>query len=142
MLNLWLWIPGFGLLGLESWVWILGFGVLGLDSWVCIHGFGFLVLDIWVWIHGSGFLFRDPVFGFLLWIPGLGVLGLESWVRSAGPVKGTGVCLLGELGSETHFNSQAFHKLSRALPVRSMWWGGLEEIPSILHTRLPQQDPR
>ena len=57
MLNSWVWIlwfsfvlvtvlqvfvPAFGILGLDSWVWIPGFGLLGLDSWAWSLGFGFL----------------------------------------------------------------------------------------------------
>ena len=44
--------------------------------------------------------------------------------------------LTGELGPETRFFLQALHKLARALQVTLPWWGGLEEIPLILHTRL------
>ena len=52
----WVWIPGFGFLGLDSWAWIPGFGVLGLDSWAWIPGFGALGLESWAWIPGFGLL--------------------------------------------------------------------------------------
>ena len=52
----WVWIPGFGFLGLDSWVWIPGLGFLGLHCW-----FGFLGLGSWVWTPGIGFLPWSPV---------------------------------------------------------------------------------
>ena len=43
----WVWIPGFGFLGLESQEWIPGLGFLGLESWV-----GVLGSDSWIWTPG------------------------------------------------------------------------------------------
>ena len=48
----WVWMPGFGSLGLTPWVWIPRVGYLGLDTWsqrleigpdVKIPGYGLLV---------------------------------------------------------------------------------------------------
>jgi hypothetical protein len=39
--DLWVWVSGFGSLGLGLWVWVSGFGSLGLGLWVWVSGFGF-----------------------------------------------------------------------------------------------------
>ena len=148
----WVWTPGFGFLGLNPWVWIPGLGFLGLESWVWIPGldfwFGFLGLDSWVWIPGFGVLGLDS----WAWIPGFGVRGLESWAWIPGfgllartlmktiskpirfepnlqilgsPPRSNGT-RLGEGGPETHFNSQALHKLARALQPTLAWTGRVD----------------
>ena len=62
---------------MDSWVWIPGFGVLDLDSW-----FGFMALDSKVLISLLGVLSVDAWLVFLVWIPRFGFLGLGAWAWS------------------------------------------------------------
>ena len=50
----WLWLLGYGSLGMTPWVWLLGYGSLAMAPWLWLPGYGSLAMAPWLWLLGYG----------------------------------------------------------------------------------------
>ena len=107
----WVWIPEFGVLGLDSWAWIP-------DSWVWNPGFGVLDLDSWIWTPGLNLNENASKSH-----------DLETEIANHEvPPSRNHREVEGGTRPKLNFFFIALHKLARALQATLTWWGGLGEI--------------